>query len=63
MTLVPVLNVAQQVVITHSAHPNIWGYYDGTELSECGEPKYTVPKYTALLTATALSAHEGVSGG
>ena len=48
-SLVPVKNLAGQVVVTHELWPIKWGYDDGSGLIECGEPKFNVPDYFVIL--------------
>ena len=47
--LVPVKNLAGQVVVTHECWPIKYGYDEASGLIECGEPKFNVPDYFAIL--------------
>ena len=52
-SLVPVKNLAKQIVVTHEAWPIRWGYDNGSGLIECGEPKFNVPDYFVVVEPLA----------
>ena len=58
--MVPVKNLAKQVVVTHECWPIKYGYDDGSGLIVCGEPKFNVPDYFVVVEQSFFEKWESI---